>query len=242
MKWTLSIPKLTALFDYRYAALAVTCSLEHFTATLAEILLATDNGKKFLSCLSTSHRTIWIWHAIEETEHKAVAFDVYRAVGGSFIYRSFWHIITTTVFIITVANLYLWLMYDRGQLFVWKHNADLFHFLFVEPGFLSIVFPLWAHYLSPDYHPWGGGNDPANHQYKSNTLAIEAISKYTKELKLIPIHSTSSVIEPESELPIAVVSNAVSTSRPGSRNSSRNRSRANSKVKSRGNSRTATPT
>jgi predicted metal-dependent hydrolase len=28
-------------------------------------------------------RNILLWHALEETEHKAVAFDVYRAVGGS---------------------------------------------------------------------------------------------------------------------------------------------------------------
>ena len=28
-------------------------------------------------------RDLFVWHALEESEHKAVAFDVYRAVGGS---------------------------------------------------------------------------------------------------------------------------------------------------------------
>ena len=28
-------------------------------------------------------RDLFLWHALEESEHKAVAFDVYRAVGGS---------------------------------------------------------------------------------------------------------------------------------------------------------------
>ena len=27
--------------------------------------------------------SLFLWHALEESEHKAVAFDVYRAIGGS---------------------------------------------------------------------------------------------------------------------------------------------------------------
>ena len=239
VKWTLSIPKLTGLFDFRYSALAVTCSLEHFTATLAEILLTTENGKHFLSSLSNSHRTIWIWHAIEETEHKAVAYDVYHAVGGSYLFRIYWHIITTIVFLITVTNIYLWLMYDRGKLFAWRHHKELFQFLFIKPGFLAIVFPLWAQYLSPDFHPWGGGNDPTNHQYKSNTLAIEAISKYTRELQLVPMHSSSNN---NSAIPIEVQqqqqqsnTNSTSTNKSVSRSHSTGRGRSNSKQKIKAN-------
>jgi predicted metal-dependent hydrolase len=61
--------------------LAATAALEHFTATMAETLLSSEElGEQF------GHegvRNLFLWHALEESEHKAVAFDVYRAVGGS---------------------------------------------------------------------------------------------------------------------------------------------------------------
>ena len=62
-------------------ALAGTAALEHYTATFAEILL---NSDELLALLDNSDvREILLWHAFEEAEHKAVAFDVYEAIGGS---------------------------------------------------------------------------------------------------------------------------------------------------------------
>lgn len=63
------------------ARLAVTAALEHYTATLAEQLLRDDETK----ALFGHHRVLelFLWHALEESEHKTVAFDVYRAVGGT---------------------------------------------------------------------------------------------------------------------------------------------------------------
>lgn len=61
--------------------LAITAALEHFTATLAELALTDDEFRSL-----TGHPAVtdlFVWHALEESEHKAVAFDVYRAVGGS---------------------------------------------------------------------------------------------------------------------------------------------------------------
>jgi predicted metal-dependent hydrolase len=61
--------------------LAATAALEHFTATLAELLLADQACRDQLG--DTPVLDVFLWHALEEAEHKAVAFDVYRAVGGS---------------------------------------------------------------------------------------------------------------------------------------------------------------
>ncbi len=63
------------------ANLAATAALEHFTATLAELLLTDDEVRDAIGHQGV--RYLFLWHALEESEHKAVAFDVYRAVGGS---------------------------------------------------------------------------------------------------------------------------------------------------------------
>lgn len=64
-----------------HARLAVTAALEHFTAVLAETLLAEPRARALLG--TGEARPILLWHALEESEHRSVAFDVYRAVGGS---------------------------------------------------------------------------------------------------------------------------------------------------------------
>lgn len=61
--------------------LAATAALEHFTAVLAELLLSDERARALLG--STEVRSMLLWHAIEESEHRSVAFDVYRAVGGT---------------------------------------------------------------------------------------------------------------------------------------------------------------
>ena len=62
------------------ANLALTAAFEHLTATLAEWLMDDEDFRD-----SFGHpgiQAIYLWHGLEESEHKAVALDVYRAVGG----------------------------------------------------------------------------------------------------------------------------------------------------------------
>jgi uncharacterized protein len=61
--------------------LAMTAALEHYTATLAETLLTSERAQALLG--DSEVRSMLLWHALEESEHKAVAFDVFRAAGGS---------------------------------------------------------------------------------------------------------------------------------------------------------------
>lgn len=61
--------------------LAATAALEHFTATLAELVLSDEQTRDLFG--HDEVRNLFLWHALEESEHKAVAFDVYKAIGGS---------------------------------------------------------------------------------------------------------------------------------------------------------------
>ncbi len=60
--------------------LALTAALEHYTATMAETLLSEPELQRRFA--DEAFFRMWAWHAIEECEHKAVAFDVFKAVGG----------------------------------------------------------------------------------------------------------------------------------------------------------------
>lgn len=62
------------------ACLAGTAALEHATATLAEALLASEEVQALFT--DDQVRELVLWHALEELEHKAVAFDVYQQAGG----------------------------------------------------------------------------------------------------------------------------------------------------------------
>ena len=67
--------------------IAATAAAEHLTATLAERVLA---NKEYIDGVARDQeiKGVLNWHAFEELEHKAVAFDVFREVAkGSEVTR-----------------------------------------------------------------------------------------------------------------------------------------------------------
>ena len=57
-----------------------TTALEHFTATIASELLRNPHIQELMT--DETMKTMWLWHAVEENEHKAVAYDVFEGVFG----------------------------------------------------------------------------------------------------------------------------------------------------------------
>ncbi|WP_078308392.1 MULTISPECIES: metal-dependent hydrolase [unclassified Mycobacterium] len=93
--------------------LAMTAALEHYTATLAETLLTDQRAQDLLG--EGEVRSMLLWHALEESEHRAVAFDVYRAVGGTERMRRWAMRLITTVFLCgTVLDTLMSLIPDRA--------------------------------------------------------------------------------------------------------------------------------
>lgn len=91
----------TRRFPPRYC-LAATAALEHYTAALAETLLTDERAQDLLG--DGEVRSMLLWHALEESEHRSVAFDVYRAVGGTERMRV-WAMRVTTVLFLTATTI-----------------------------------------------------------------------------------------------------------------------------------------
>jgi predicted metal-dependent hydrolase len=130
--------------------LAVTCALEHFTALMGQALLEEPG------VLERAHPVmagLWRWHAAEENEHKAVAFDVYCAAGGTYLERALVMIEVTLMFWVHVFEHQVRMMRTDGTLWVPREWGALLHFLFVEPGAMWRVIRRYCHYYRPGFHP-----------------------------------------------------------------------------------------
>lgn len=133
-------------------ALAVTAAMEHYTATLAEIVL--KDPEFFLSEVADDMKHMLMWHAAEEIEHKAVAYDVYeKSTNNSYPMRILGFAIATTSFYFFIASGWAWFFMNDKE---WKWTQLPQDAVKVAPmlgklgwGFLKLTIP----YLSPGFHP-----------------------------------------------------------------------------------------
>lgn len=73
--------------------LAMTAGAEHLTAIAAQVALRDQDVVEGHPVM----RDLMQWHAIEEIEHKAVAYDVYREVSGNYFLRQFGYLCAVLV-------------------------------------------------------------------------------------------------------------------------------------------------
>jgi predicted metal-dependent hydrolase len=133
------------------ANLAATAALEHFTATLAEVILSDDTAQHLIG--APEIRDVLLWHALEESEHKAVAFDVFKAIGASERTRRWTMNFTTVVFLGGMSlQAVISMLGDRAtyQPGVLRASARR---LKANPFFRREVWRNLRDYNRPDFHP-----------------------------------------------------------------------------------------
>ncbi|MFM7000893.1 MAG: metal-dependent hydrolase, partial [Limnohabitans sp.] len=71
--------------------LAMTAAFEHYTSIFGDLVLAhMDQPGDWFAKAEEPLKTLWRWHAAEESEHKCVAFDLYQRLGGNHAWRMRW--------------------------------------------------------------------------------------------------------------------------------------------------------
>jgi hypothetical protein len=130
--------------------LACTTMMEHFTAHLAEQWL-TD---KALSATSDPEMLkLWYWHALEELEHKAVAYDVFDLIGGTQQERKRAGWLVGIFVMLPVAASWLHLLIKEGQLFNRVENRRGFQALFGRGALISKVLRHMPAFWRRKFHP-----------------------------------------------------------------------------------------
>jgi uncharacterized protein len=131
-------------------------ALEHFTAILAHELL---RDPRHLGSCDPESAAMWRWHAIEEIEHKGVAYDTWLHATRHWPRFKRWSVkakvmlLVTRNFVVdrTLGSLELLRQDGLTGPWIW---ARLFWFAFGRPGMMRKVFAAWASFFMPGFHPW----------------------------------------------------------------------------------------
>lgn len=141
--------------DAPLTQLALTAAFEHFTALMGDWLLRQDEPCEHMHPAAAA---LWAWHAVEETEHKAVAFDVYVAAGGDYWTRVRAMLRVTAIFIPRIHQMQLILLAEDPTPLRLRDVAYCLKYLYGRGGFLRAMIPGYLSYFRRDFHPWQDDN------------------------------------------------------------------------------------
>ncbi|MBL4866608.1 MAG: metal-dependent hydrolase [Pseudomonadales bacterium] len=165
--------------------LATTVAAEHFTATLAEDVYNSDfeifeNSDPTISAL-------YAWHALEEAEHKSVAWDVFHEVAdGDYLTR-----VMAMVAIVPILGAYMavampiMLAADKKLMDTSEIKKGYQRFL-GKKGMFRRIGPSIMDYFKPSFHPWSTGHPKHFHEWKDEYAKSNDMTKaYAHVKKLI---------------------------------------------------------
>lgn len=137
--------------------LSMMAGIEHFTAVLAEYMM--KHEQNFYHSDDAKTRALWMWHMLEESEHKDIAYDVYQLLNGHYPLRAGGFLLAyiTILGLVPFAAFMVPVLRKPQEMLTakfWKDAARGINLLFspVEGVFGSTQRQIFD-YLRPDFHP-----------------------------------------------------------------------------------------
>ena len=159
--------------------LSATAGMEHFTAVIAEGLLRDDFVQSQLPVIM---RDFWMWHAIEESEHKAVAFDVYQEVSGSYPLRVGTMLLVSAIYWPLVLGLIFKQVIQTGDILNIRQTSYGLWITLGPSGFFTRMTFKFLDYFRPSFHPNQHDTDALLHYWREQLMQSEGrLTAYLKQ-------------------------------------------------------------
>lgn len=137
--------------------LSLMAGIEHFTAVLAEYMM--NHEQIFFDSQDEKQRAIWMWHMLEESEHKDIAFDVFQTLSNNYALRiaGFFPALITILVLISTASLLVPFYRNPKNLIslsYWQDMRRSVGLIFgLKDGVYGSSIQHIFDYLRPDFHP-----------------------------------------------------------------------------------------
>ncbi len=154
--------------------LACTIFMEHFTAIFGESFL---QDRKFRELCEPEALKLWTWHALEELEHKSVAYDVYTQVSNSWRLKLMAGPLVITAMLPSLLGSFAAILAHDNQL-QQKHlkshlkGATL---LFGKHGLLKHVPRRIPDFFKKDFHPSQDNTTALEHKWREQLFGSNGL-------------------------------------------------------------------
>ena len=151
--------------------LAMTVGMEHLTAILAEHILT---NPEILDGLDDTVKELLYWHAVEEIEHKAVAFDVYMLCENDQKYLRRILRLVSVLFSLRIACYMIALLFWARKMPSWKDVKGFWSFMFTKKkGLIRGIRSNYKDYFKEGFHPWDHANQELVDMWKEKMYRPE---------------------------------------------------------------------
>ncbi len=135
--------------------LGQTAAAEHLTALMAHGFFA----NRMFADADPRIRAMYAWHAVEEIEHKAVAFDVFQDIAkGGYLTRVLSMLQVSLSFPLHVFMIMAHMFRVDGVRNRWRVWLRGLWWLYGPGGLYPRLLPHYLAYFRPGFHPWRHGD------------------------------------------------------------------------------------
>jgi len=156
--------------------LSITSAVEHYTASLAHLFL---RKQEYIDGASTPFKHVFLYHALEEVEHKAVCFDLYQTAGGKYFLRIFGLLVASLDIAYQARQRHIYLLKKSGE-WTFKNRLKAFKFVWGFDGIVMNLIPYTLRYLNPNFHPWDSDERIALDNRYGDELNAVGMSVYSQ--------------------------------------------------------------
>lgn len=154
--------------------LSFMAGIEHFTAVLAKYMM--EHEDIFFESRDEKQRALWMWHMLEESEHKDIAYDVYQTLSGSYPLRisGFALAAVAIMLLVPLGGSLIPVIRTPSSFFslhYWKDVKISLAFLAgPKEGVYGSTMKHILDYLRPDFHPNDHDTTESLEYYKEKLL------------------------------------------------------------------------
>jgi predicted metal-dependent hydrolase len=131
--------------------LAFTAAAEHYTASLA--FLFVHVRPELITNSASPFREILLYHSIEELEHKAVCFDLFKHYSGNYLTYLLGFVYLSFDLFRKISKRFRYLL-SKDHKWDKAHRKMLRKFLLGKGGLIRLSIKRILSYIRPGFHPW----------------------------------------------------------------------------------------